>query len=107
MSFLVKGAAEGLGMAAVLKDFGREVRVEIHSDATGAIGIAGRQGLGKIRHIAVADLWVQQRVKTGELKTFKVPGDENSSDMMTKALEGPRIAKLLDLINVVRFREGD
>ena len=63
LAAMAKGSAEGLGLQAILQDFGINVKVEVHSDATAAIGIASRQGLGRIRHIAVADLWVQQKLK--------------------------------------------
>ena len=55
---VVKGTTEALGLQAVLQDFGIEVGIDIRSDATAAIGMVGRLGLGKIRHLAVSDLWV-------------------------------------------------
>ena len=102
LAALAKGAAEGLGVESIMKDFGMSVKVELHSDATAAIGIANRQGLGRIRHVAVADLWVQQRLKNGDFSVAKVPGLENLSDLMTKALDSTRIDKLLDLMNVLK-----
>ena len=100
LAAMAKGAAEGLGMQAVLMDFGIKVEVEIHSDATAAIGIASRQGLGRIRHIAVTDLWIQQRMKAGDIKAFKVDGMKNVSDLMTKPLDMPRMDMLLESIGV-------
>ena len=81
---LVKGATEGEGFLAILHDFDMAANIVMESDASAAIGITQRQGLGKIRHLAVADLWIQQRVKDGVLKVTKVPGLQNSADMMTK-----------------------
>ena len=83
---LTKGAAEGLGLAALLRDFDCEIKLRIKSDATAAIGIASRQGLGRLRHVAVADLWVQQRMRAGD---FTV--DRNTAGLMTKTLDAPRI----------------
>ena len=97
---MAKGAAEGLGLQAVLKDFHIDAEVELHGDATAAIGIANRQGLGRIRHIATTDLWIQQRIKAGELKTFKVHGLENPGDLMTKPLDAPRMDLLLEAMGV-------
>ena len=34
------------------------MRLTLKSDATAAIGITQREGLGKVRHLATADLWV-------------------------------------------------
>ena len=101
LAAMTKGAAEGLGIESVLMDFGIKIRFEIHSDATAAIGIASRQGLGKIRHIAVADLWVQQKLKECAFKVAKVPGKMNISDLMTKTLDAPRINELLNLMGII------
>ena len=100
LSAMAKGAAEGMGLQSILGDFGLDVKVEIHSDATAAIGIAARQGLGRIRHVAVADLWIQQRLKAGAFSVAKVAGLANMSDLMTKALEAPRIDLLLRMMGV-------
>ena len=54
------------------------------SDATAAIGIARRRGLGKVRHLAVADLWMQDRIRKGDFKLEKIAGAENPADMLTK-----------------------
>ena len=59
----MKGASEGLGAQSLLEDFGIKVQLLIRSDATAAIGICKRQGSGKVRHLATADLWVQQLVR--------------------------------------------
>ena len=103
LSALAKGAAEGLGARSLFHDLGVEVSLEIHSDATAAIGIAARQGLGRIRHISVADLWVQQRLKAGDFRTFKIPGADNPSDLMTKPVGSDLIHKFLKILNVFIF----
>ena len=53
----------------------------VKSDAIAAIGIVKRQGLGRIRHLAVADLWIQQKSKEGAVSYVKLLGSKNSSDM--------------------------
>merc|ERR1712026_609172 len=61
---LTKACAEGLGMKALLNDFQVQVEIKVLSDATAAIAMVRRLGLGKVRHLAVADLWIQQRVRS-------------------------------------------
>ena len=73
-------------MASVLQDFGLSMKLHMRSDATAAIGIVGREGLGKVRHLAIADLWVQQRVRRQQLTVEKWPGPKNPADMGTKGL---------------------
>ena len=59
---LVKGCTEGLGLQSLLQDFDITVQVKIRSDSTAAIGMVRRLGLGRVRHLATADLWVQQGI---------------------------------------------
>ena len=74
-------------MVAIMQEFGIPVDLTVKSDAVAAIGIVKRQGLGRVRHLAVGDLWVQQRAKAGEVHYCKLDGKRNTSDMMTKAVE--------------------
>ena len=105
LAAVTKASAEALGIQSVLKDFGHDVCLEVHSDATAAIGIVKRQGLGRVRHLATADLWLQQRVKAGDLRMFKVPGRDNPSDLMTKHKSSPEIARFLRMVGI-RPRDG-
>ena len=54
-----------------MSDLGINVRIQIKSDASAAIGIASRRGLGKIRHLEVSQLWLQQRVASEDLEKVK------------------------------------
>ena len=49
LAAVVKGAGEGLGFQSSLADFGLTLPLEIHSDATAAIGMCKREGLGRVR----------------------------------------------------------
>ena len=40
---------------------GWHATIVIHIYATAAVGIARRKGLGKIRHLDVTDLWIQDK----------------------------------------------
>ena len=54
------------------------------SDASAAIAIANRRGLGKVRHIEVCQLWLQDKVRRGDIKVVKVGTHENIADALTK-----------------------
>ena len=56
---IVKGASNALGIAGVLSDLGVKLCVSISTDSSAAKGIGNRRGLGKIRHIELSELWVQ------------------------------------------------
>ena len=59
--------------------------VAIKSDATAAIGMVLRLGLGTVRHLAVGDLCVQH-VRSEKIPVSKMSGLENPSDAQTKYL---------------------
>ena len=69
---LVKGASMALGVKSMHKEMGLKARVRVSTDASAAKGIASRRGLGKIRHIEVHQLWVQDKVASGEVEVRKV-----------------------------------
>ena len=75
---LIRGATEGLGLISVLRDLGFQCELMLRSDASAAIGIVQRLGLGRVRHLTVSDLWLQQRLRKGDFKCEKVPGEDNS-----------------------------
>ena len=81
---MVKGASEGLGLQAVLKDFGIDCSITVKSDASAAVAIANRRGFGKVRHIEVCQLWLQDKVRRGEIRIVKVGTHENLADALTK-----------------------
>ena len=90
------GAAQALGLQSLLADLGWKVRIRIHSDATAAIGICRRKGLGKIRHLATTGLWIQDKVRSRVLEVCKVLGTENPADLLTKHLATSEMWKYIE-----------
>ena len=78
------GVFQGIGLQSICRDLGLEYKLRIHSDATAAIGIARRRGMGKIRHLDCSDLWVQENIRSAEIELVKILGVENPADMFTK-----------------------
>ena len=68
-----------------------------------AIGITQRQGLGKVRHLAVADLWIQDAVKSGIIKLSRVEGEKNPADILTKYVEAYLLARHCTECHVVSY----
>ena len=83
---IVKGAGEGMGMVSAARDLGVDVDLTILADSSAAIGICRRTGIGKVRHLAVGQLWVQERVRLGDFALVKHPGSANPADILTKAV---------------------
>ena len=83
---MVKAASIALGMRAMYQDLGMGISMNLHTDASGAKGIATRRGLGKLRHVAVHLLWLQYQVASGVFRILKVDGKVNPADLLTKHL---------------------
>ena len=81
---LARAAAEGLALKALMQDLGWDVKVRVWVDASVAKSIASRTGLGKVRHMEVVYLWVQEAVKLRKIEVRKIRGDTNPSDVLTK-----------------------
>ena len=89
---LVKGACEGLGACTPLRDFGEaNPRVRLHIDASAAKGIVERKGLGKVRHIEVDVLWLQEQYARRLVPLQKCLGTDNVADMLTKHISANTI----------------
>ena len=56
----------------------------MHTDASVALGIAQRRGLGKVRHIQTQALWIQQAHSDTIIGYCKIPGTDNPSDVLPK-----------------------
>ena len=92
---LVRGAAHGIGLRSLLEDLGIQRRVKIKTDASVAKSIASRRGVGKIRHIEVNQLWLQEKVRNKDIELRKVKGLDNLADALTRNVDGDDIDKHL------------
>ena len=88
---MVKATSEGMGVTSLGEEWGLELRTEVYVDSNAALGIAKRQGCGKLRHIRIGNLWVQDKRESGEVSFKKVGGEENPADMCTKYLARGKI----------------
>ena len=92
---MVKGASNSLGLAGMLADFGVNTQVCISTDSSAAKGISSRRGLGKVRHIELAELWLQEQTAKGKIVVYKISGDDNFSDSLTKHATADRVEQTL------------
>ena len=83
----LKASAETLGTLSMMTDFGLEMTGEVWGDASAALGIINRNGLGKTRHIQTGPLWIQQVFVQKRISYGKVLGKENPADLFTKYLD--------------------
>ncbi len=98
---LTKAAAEGLGVQSVAADLGYTLDLRVWVDSTAARAVASRTGLGKVRHLEVRYLWVQEALKGGRLQIRKVAGTDNPADVATKGLGEADATRLLETVGGV------
>ena len=89
-----------MGMRTIGRNLGIEFSIQVFTDASAALGIVRRRGLGRIRHLDVTDLWLQEQVRNKELEILKVAGAENMADLLTKNLSRPVMTKHLTNMNI-------
>ena len=99
----VKGGSLGIGLRSMAADYGDEMKVRIHTDSSASKGIAQRIGLGKVRHLDVALLWLQHHINRQTLRIAKVPGKENLADIGTKDLEEALMRKFMKAMGFVEL----
>ena len=102
---VVKATGEALGLQSLAADLGGSLRVRVHADSSAAIGICNRTGVGRVRHLAVGQLWVQSKVRDKSIELIKVHGLVNPADLFTKHLGKEPLHKCLALLGAT-FEAG-
>ena len=97
---LIKGASQTKGIISMLMDFGLIFDGTVCTDASAAMGISFRRGLGRTRHLDVQYLWIQEEVAEGRLKVDKVGTTENPADILTKAVGRDVMLKHLQALDI-------
>ncbi len=86
------GGVEGLFIKTLLEELKRPVKeVTLQTHSSSGKAAASRRGLGRLRHLRVKELWMQDKVKAGEITIESVKGDAHAADMLTKPLPRGRI----------------
>lgn len=85
---VVKGSTETIGTIQLACEMGQVQTGTLCTDSSAAKGTVSRIGGGKLKHVAVNDLWVQEKCASGALIYRKVPRTANPSDNLTHDWEG-------------------
>ena len=67
-------------------DFGIALIARIHVDASSALGILERRGVGRVRRLDVGALRLQEQALRRAVGLMKVKGTSNPADLITKHL---------------------
>ena len=99
---MVNGSSEAIGLCQLAKDWGAQITAQVWVDPSAAIGVARRKGAGKLRHVEVGMLWIQELEEDGVLGFVKVPGKQNPADLMTKNVGAAVITMHLEKMGIDR-----
>ena len=82
----MRGATEAIGLVSLPLDLGIVMLVRLHIDASAALGIIERRGVGRVGHVDVGTLWLQEQQLRRAVELKKVEGLKNLGDLCTKHL---------------------
>ena len=97
---LGSGAIEGLGAAQLLREWQYETVPLLQTDSQSALAVCKRRGPGRMKHIELKMLAVQEWLKTGRLRIHKVSTHDNPADLMTKAMNREKLIKFGRALNL-------
>ena len=95
----VKAATEGMGMMQLMEEMGEQVSVEVKVDSAAALGTVHRKGNGKLRHVRIGLLWIQQLEEQESVRFRKIAGAQNPADLFTKHLNQHDVRKHCEAIS--------
>ena len=101
------GMVEGITKAKGLRTLAVELGFvalnnvgRLGTDSAAAKTFVNRRGVGKMRHLQIRDLWLQEEVEKGMLEVVKAKGNKNPADLMTKILTKKEICERLGRMNI-------
>ena len=83
--------ARGLQCKVYLSETERPCELEVYSDSTAWRGMCQWTGVGKVRHLKLRFLWIQERLRLKAFRLNKETTEEMTADILTKCCEWPEI----------------
>ena len=87
----LRGVAEGagvlIGAISMMRDLGISANGVLCANSSAAKGVVSRRGLGRVKHVDVRNMWIQNVARSGRAAIVKIPGGENAADVLTKHLD--------------------
>ena len=79
----LKMGFENLGISQFCRQLGDDMKVKINGDSSAVKAILARRGCGKVKHLELKQLWLQEQVRSRKVDFHKVSGKNNMSDDLT------------------------
>ena len=94
------GATEARFLQSLMEELGVTANIIIETDSSSAEKVTRKRGVGRMRHLAIKELWLQDEVRSGRIEVKHVKGLVNPADLMTKALPRKRLWELCELVGL-------
>ena len=78
----LKMGCEILEISQFCSEFGFTMKTTINGDSSAVKGILARRGCGKVKHLEVKQLWLQEQVRPGKVEFQKISRKNNPSDAL-------------------------
>jgi len=93
-------AAEGIMVQGLLMELGFQLDLRLLSDSSSAIAITQRVGLGRMKHVDIRVIHLQDLVKKRKLRVEKRRSEDNVSDIGTIPHPPARLMALREMVCV-------
>ena len=80
---LVKGSTEVIGIRDMAAELGIVLTCEAFTDSSAARGVVMRAGKGRLKHVHLNYLWIQEMAAKNVVKYNKIVRDINDADLLT------------------------
>ncbi len=97
--------ADLIGMKRFFEWYGVKVDWHTKSDSSAARSMALREGVGRVRHLDIGVLWLQEQQLRRIVELTKVLGTSNPADLKTKHLGQESLKQNAEVLRY-DFRQG-
>ena len=80
-----------MGLMSMYKDLGTPMSGLVLGDASAALAIVARRGLGNLRPLDTNYLWIQEKAAKSDLDFKREAGVDKGADLFTKTLSWKEI----------------
>ena len=102
---LLTAASEALGEQSIAREWDVKLDIHIWFDATAGAAMSSRRGLGQVKHIHTAFLWIQAYVTEGLIRLGKKHTSENYADVLTKPVSASLMSWMIRQMGYV-YKSG-
>jgi hypothetical protein len=98
LSAIWTGGQESTFVRHLCQDLGQTIAVTVCTDSSSSIDVSRKRGPGRMKHLELKLLWLQDAARSGDIVMSFVPTAENGADIFTKHVTRAVLHKLRGII---------